>query len=96
MVPGQMNMEFEAIAHPSVSVSSSSSVGLSVLAHFHLQTVVDNVKSSWTKAYCTQQLVKCYASFRQDQLGFGFLSLVEGMSSEDWCLHLSVQFSYHF
>jgi hypothetical protein len=71
-------------------------VGHSVIAHFHLQIVVDDVKSSWTKAYCTLQLVKCYVSHRQDQLGFGFLSLVESMPSEDWCLRLSVQFPDYF
>jgi hypothetical protein len=90
MKPGRVDMEIQAIAHPSVSVASSSFVGPSVLAHFHLQTVVDEVKSSWTKAYCTLHLVKCYASLRHEQHGFGFLSLVEGISSEDWCLRLSV------
>jgi hypothetical protein len=58
-------------------------VGHSVLAHFHLQIVLDDVKGSWTKAYYTLHLVKCNESLRQDHLGFGFLSLVEGMSSED-------------
>lgn len=67
-----------------------------MLAHFHLQIILDDVKCSWTKAYCTLHLVKCSASLRQDQLGFGFLSLVEGMSLEDWCLRLSVQFPYRF
>ena len=80
----------------SVSVAASNFVRHCVLAHFHLQIFVDDVKSSWTEANCTLQLIKCYASLRQDSLGFGFVLLVEGMSSEDWCLHLSVQFPYHF
>jgi len=95
MEPGRVNMEVETIVHQSVSVASSSFVGPGVLAHFHLRTVVDDMKSSWTKAYRTLQLVKCYAPLRQDQLGFGLVSLVEGMSSEDWCLRLPVQFPYH-
>jgi len=64
MKPGRVDMEVQAIAHPSVSVASSSFVGPSVLAHFHLQTVVDEVKSSWTKAYCTLHFVSPSRSTR--------------------------------
>jgi hypothetical protein len=49
---------------------------------------VDDVKSSSTKEYCRLQLVKCYASLHQNQLGFVLLSLVEDMPSEDGCLRL--------
>lgn len=95
-----MNMEVEATdekVHLCLFLLLRQVLWGPVCAHlFYLKIVEDDVKRSSTKTYCTLQLVKCYASARQNQLGFGLLSLVEAMSSDDGRLRLSVQFPYHF